>query len=162
MSDPEFSNYIPDNFEILVKKNAMNCFYYSVSGGDSLLIIENDFKKIIKAAKRIIEDTNDLKGKPAIRIAIDFGSIVYSHAEGIVTKIKTGEPLRISARLEPFVKPNEIWCTEKCFQSELDNSIKYVELHDDEVELTQINGKYNIKKKGSSEPDILMNLYKII
>ena len=77
MLDPEFSKYIPENFEILVKKNAMDCFYYSVSGGDSLLIIENDFKKIIKAAKRIIEDTNELKGNPAIRVAIDFGSIVY-------------------------------------------------------------------------------------
>jgi hypothetical protein len=161
MSDPEFSKYIPDNFEILVKKNAMDCFYYSVAGGDSLLIIENDFKKLIKAAKRIIEDTNDLKGNPAIRSAIDFGSIVYSHAEGIVTKIKTGEPLRISARLEPYVKPNEIWCTGNCLQSELDHSIKYTELHD-EVNLTKINGRYNIKKKDSSEPDILINLYKII
>jgi hypothetical protein len=162
MLDPEFSKYIPDNFEIMVKKNAMDCFYYSVSGGDTLLIIEKDFKKLIKAAKRIIEDTNDLKGNPAIRIAIDFGSIVYSHAEGIVTKIKTGQPLRISARLEPFVKPNEIWCTENCFQSELDNSIKYIELHDDEVDLRKTNGRYNVKKKDSSEPDILMKLYKII
>lgn len=162
MSDPEFSKYIPENFEILVNKNAMDCFYYNVSGGDSLLIIENDFRKLIKAAKRIIEDTNDLKGNPAIRIAIDFGSIVYSHAEGIVTKIKTGEPLRISARLEPYVKPNEIWCTENCLKSELSNSIKYTELHDDEVDLTKINGRYNIKKKDSSEPEILMNLYKII
>lgn len=162
MADPEFSKYIPDNFEILVKKNAMDCFYYSIPEGDSLLIIEDDFKKLIKVAKRIIEDTNDLKGNPAIRIAIDFGSIVYSQVEGIVTKIKTGEPLRISARLEPYVKPNEIWCTGNCFQSELDNSIKYIELQDDEVDLTKINGRYNIKKKGSDEPDILMNLYKII
>jgi hypothetical protein len=161
MNDPELSKYIPENFDILVKKNAMDCFYYNVTGGDSLLIIEYDFKKIVKVAKRIIEDTNDLKGNPEIRIAIDFGSIVYSHVEGIVTKIKTGEPLRTSARLEPYVKPNEIWCTENCLKSKLDNSIKYTELHENEVNLTKINGRYNLKKKDSSEPDILMNLYKI-
>ncbi len=162
MSDPELSKYIPENFEILVRKNAMDCFYYEVTEGDSLRIIEYDFKKLVKVAKRIIEDTNDLKENPEIRIAIDFGSIVYSQAGGIVTKIKTGEPLRTSARLEPYVKPNEIWFTENCLKSELDNSIKYTELHDNEVDLTPINGKYNLKKKDSSEPGILMNLYKII
>lgn len=158
MSDPDLAKEFQDRFQIIVQKNSLECFYYNLSGGDSILVIDKDFKKILKIAKRIIEDTNDLNGKPSIRIAVDYGEITYKHSDGLVSKISIGDPLRISARLEPFVEPDEIWCTENCFNE--NDCIEKEEITSrDGVEYK--DGYCNIKKKGSNEEDIWMRLYRI-
>ncbi len=158
MENPELSVIFTEQFEFLVKKNALDCFYFNVSGGDSILILEKSIKKIIKIAKRIIEDTNELESNPQIRIAIDYGDITYKHSEGVITKIVTGLPLRISARLEPFVKPNEVWCTENCFiNDEYTNKIL-----GNEIDSLEITGEsFNIKKSGSTEEDIFIKIFKV-
>ncbi|MDA3810456.1 MAG: hypothetical protein PF518_09030 [Spirochaetaceae bacterium] len=158
MEDSNLAKDFPVQFELLVKKNALDCEYFSVSSGDSILIIDREFKKIIKVAKRIIEDTNDLKSNPSIRIAIDYGEITYKHNEGLISKIITGEPLRIAARLEPYVAPDKIWCTTNCFyNSEYQQKDLITKIHG----LENQNGLFNIKKKDSTEPDLYIKLFSI-
>ena len=161
MQNEFLSIYIPENFDVIVKKHCLDCFYYKVSNGDSLFVLESDFKKLLKAIKRIIEDLGELQGNPRIRFAIDYGQITYSVNDGYVTKIKNGSPLRLSARLEPLVTPNEIWVTENVFKQLEDEHFSFIDLAENGCDLESINGEFNIKKDGSPEDDIFMKLYKI-
>jgi hypothetical protein len=161
MQNEFLSIYIPENFDVIVKKHCLDCFYYKVSNGDSLFVLESDFKKLLKAIKRIIEDLGELQGNPRIRFAIDYGQITYSVNDGYVTKIKNGSPLRLSARLEPLVTPNEIWVTENVFKQLEDEHFSFIDLAENGCDLESINGEFNIKKDGSPEDDIFTRVTKI-
>jgi class 3 adenylate cyclase len=161
MVDPEMREYIPENFENIVKINAVNSLYYNVSGGDSLVILDTDLQRLAKTAFRIIEDLSDLRTSPKIRIAIDFGLVTYLVTENHITKLKTGEPLRLSARLEPFVTPNEIWLTERAFEKIGEGNYSAEIITDQILNLPKVGEQYNIKKTDSPEDDILVRLYKL-
>ena len=153
MEDKELSIDFQKKFEFAVHQNALSAFYYNISDGDTITIADHGLKKLVKIAKRIIEDTNELPTNPQIRMAIDYGEVTYEQESGVVTKLVTGHPLKNSARLEPYVIPNEIWCTDNCFVDS--NEVDKYKIK------TLTNDKLNIKKQGSSEDDIHMKIYRV-
>ena len=154
---------ISDKLDQIVKHQATNCKYSNVSGGDSLQIVDHDAVLVFKTASRIIEDLSEVPGNPTMRIAIDCGDISFEESQDVFVP-KDGSPLRTPARIEPFVKPSEIWVTES-FKSMLEKGTdKYevIELtQNDASELEYKDGMFNVKKKGSPEDDFYIKLYKI-
>lgn len=82
-----------------------------------------------------------------------------NNTSGIVKKVLTGNPLRIAARLEPIVIPNEIWCTKDCVsKSDYRNTVQILE-----IPVVEKKGKtFNIKKKGSAEDNIFIEIYRVV
>ena len=153
---------ISDQLNAIVNQHATNCRHYMVKG-DSVEIIDHDAFDVFKTALRILEDLIDTPGNPMMRIAIDCGQITYEESQDVFVP-KDGNPLRTPARIEPYVKPSEIWVTEsfKAMLEKESDKYKVVELtQNDAPELEYKDGKFNVKKKGSPEKDIWIKLYKI-
>ncbi len=163
MIDPDLRDYIPESFERIVNVNCAECFYYHITSGDSLLILDNSIVKICKSAFRIIEDLSELRGNPQIRMAIDFGKIVYSISEDSSIKVKTGDPLRIASRIEPLVTPNQVWISEEAKNHFPESKFAAVPLNPENLTLPFLEtGELNIKKKDSTEEDIFLNIYQVL
>lgn len=168
-----FSKYIGQNrdieiserFKSIVKDHTKKCKYYDVSQGDSLVIIDHNPQHIALVAQRIIDDLEISPGKPKLRVGIDFGEISYNLSKKTFNPTG-GNPLRTAARIEPLVRPREIWATEgfKNLLEQYPGDFKAVKLKSEHVlsEIPHKDGKFNIKKKGSTEPDFFLKLYRII
>ena len=106
-----------------------------------------------------------IEQNPKIRMAIDHGLIAYERAESTLVQ-SDGEPFVTAARIEPLVKPGEIWCTE-AFKIMLNKSEgRYKAMKIKKAEAPHIpfkNRMFNVRKekKEGGEEDILLKLYRI-
>lgn len=84
---------------------------------------------------------------------------VQTHA-GLIS----GAPFRIAARLEPHVTPNEIWVTES-FKRALERGPTLYEAAEIPAEKQSdgawAEGKLNIRKQASREPDQWIRVFRI-
>ncbi len=88
----------------LLAKHCMEFKHFEVIGDYSFSIINTEVNETVKALVRLAEDLHDEHpAHPLLRIAVDFG------------KITTNDKslLRSAVRIEPKVKPGEVWITEK-------------------------------------------------
>jgi class 3 adenylate cyclase len=146
-----------------VHTHATTCRHHEVSGGDSLILVHHDPSAVIKVVRRIMEDLFEVQGNPVLRVAIDYGPVTLSpsptHGD-----VLSGPPFRVAARLEPHVTPNEIWVTES-FKATLERGPTLYEAVDIPVGEQSggawVNGRLNIKKPGSREPDQLLRVFRI-
>ena len=133
-------------------------------GGDALEILHHDIQALAKMALRIVEDLRQERGRPLLRVALDFGKITYETREGQCTPL-SGEALRTAARLEPVVVPGQVWMTEavKVMLDKQQGSYMSQELDAQDKQDKQVNdkGEINCKKKDSQEPDFYIKVYKL-
>jgi len=167
----DFSGIMASNAEHAVRKRlsdavqahaADTCRHHEISSGDSITLVHHDPNAIVKVIRRIMEDLFEVPGNPVLRVAIDHGRVTMSAA--VEAGIMSGAPLRLAARLEPHVTPNEIWVTE-AFKIALEAGptlYDAVEIPaDDQHGDAWSAGMLNIKKPGSREPDDWIRIFRL-
>lgn len=126
-----------------------SCEIVTHSEGDSVSIVERDAEKIASAAFRLLDHVKRLGLQ--VRIALDCGPMTVAGPTET-----TGRPLLISARVEPLVTPNQIWCSE-AFKKELERRAGIYEVEELAGELSpalearRSAEGFSIGKKGQRE-----------
>jgi len=149
----------------IVNHEALKCRYFKAGDGDSIQIVHHDPHHLVKVAHRISEDLLELPEKPLLRIAIDCSEVRYEENNGVFIRLVSGTSLRTSARLEPCVIPGQTWITEPVKVLLEQNSGKYqamIIIPENAPHLEHKDGKFNIKKSGSSEDDFFLTLYQVV
>ena len=98
----------------LATPEGLDCEYVTHSEGDAVSVVERDPEKTADAAFRILDMVKRLG--LAVRIAVDSGPMTIASATEM-----TGTPFLVTARVEPLVEPNQVWCTD-AFRRELDKA----------------------------------------
>jgi class 3 adenylate cyclase len=146
-----------------VQTHASECRHFEVGGGDSITLVHHDASALIKVIRRIMEDLFEVEGHPVLRVAIDWGPVSLSRGSAGAGLI-SGAPFRIAARLEPHVTPNEIWVTGS-FKQALERAPTLYEAAEIPAEKQSdgawAEGKLNIRKQASREPDQWIRVFRI-
>jgi class 3 adenylate cyclase len=130
-----------------------------VSDGDAVVIVHDDPNALITVASRLSEDLFEAPGRPQLRVALDHGPLRLDESGEGKLVVLGGEPLRRVARIEPHVAPGEIWGT--------DEFRRALEARPTRYQATPVPGPdgagdaVNVKKPGSSEPDLWVRLFRI-
>ena len=165
MDDPRTEDAVRRTLPAVVERHASHCLLTEIAGGDSLTIVHHDPSGILKVAKRIMEDLFEAEGHPVLRIAIDYGSVRMNARTASGPTAPSGLPFRTAARLEPHVTPNEIWVTES-FTDALHSAPSFYEAVEitlpDSADGRWHQGRLNIKKIGSREPDTWIKVFRIV
>src|SRR4029079_1174365 len=99
-------------------------------------------------------------GRPQLRVALDHGPLrVDESGDGRVV-VLGGEPLRRGARIEPPAAPGEIWSTDE-FREALEARPTRYQATPVSTPDGGVDGAVNVKKPGSSEPDLWVRLFRI-
>src|SRR5262249_46799595 len=153
---------VSDALRKAAAEHAAQCVWYEVSEGDAVIVVHDDASALIKVALRMSEDLFEAPGHPQLRIAVDYGPVWIDEGSEGRQVVLGGEPLRRGARIEPHVGTGEIWAT--------DDFRQVLEERPSRYQATPIpprdeprgpEGAINVKKPGSSEPDIWLRLYRI-
>lgn len=145
-----------------VAEHAARCLWSEVSEGDAVILVHDDPNALINVALRLSEDLFEAPGRPQLRIAVDHGPVRLDEASDGRLVVVGGEPLRRAARIEPHVTAGEIWATDEFRQALEARPTRYQATHlppPDQGDGPE--GALNVKKLGSSEPDIWVRLFRI-
>jgi class 3 adenylate cyclase len=130
-----------------------------VRAGDAVLIAADDPVALAQTARHLMDDVYQAPGQPRLRIALHHGE-VQTHQAGdqLVPEIAGGEAVLCAARVEPIVEAGQIWVTEAFRQQFLERPSLWKT-----SPLVAPNGDelFNVKKKGSNEPDAFVRLYRL-
>jgi class 3 adenylate cyclase len=128
-------------------------------GGDSLWIAHEDPAALAEVARHIMDEVYQAPTHPRLRIALHHGDVQTMQREGNPSPvIAGGDAILCAARVEPHVEPGQIWATED-FRRQL---LQKPSLWRTTAVTPPAGGPYfNVKKEGSSEPDILVQLYRL-
>jgi len=144
-----------------VDQFAGDCLHASVREGDSLLLVDDRILVLIKAARRIVEEVSEAPGSPRMRVAIAAGPVEVRERADEPPEIAGGTAVLVASRIEPLVRPGEIWVTEDLHAmveaAETIFRTEAVRLEDSDAD-----GRVNVKKRGSAEQDIWVKLYRIV
>lgn len=145
-----------------VAHHAAHCLWYEVSEGDAVTIAHDDPNAMINTALRMSEDLFEAPGNPQLRIALDHGPVRLDDGPDGRPVVVGGEPLRRAARIEPHVTAGEIWGTDEFRQALEARPTRYqASPIPPAPDSAGPAGAINVRKPGSSEPDIWVRLYRI-
>jgi hypothetical protein len=130
-----------------------------VRAGDAAVIVADDPVALAQTARHLMDEVYQAPGQPRLRIALHYGEVHTRQCDtDLSTEVAGGDAILCSARVEPLVEPGQIWATEEFRQQFLERpSLWRTSL------LTSPSGEelFNVKKKGSQEPDSWMRLYRL-
>jgi class 3 adenylate cyclase len=130
-----------------------------IRSGDAALIAADDPVALAQTARHLMDEVYQAPGQPRLRIALHYGEVQTSRNDAdLSTVIAGGEAILCAARVEPLVEPGQIWATEEFRQQFLERPSLW------RTALVAAPGGdelFNVKKKGSSEPDAWMRLYRL-
>lgn len=168
MEDRRSEREIRETLRRAVNTHAAGCLWREITEGDSCIIAHDDPNALLKAATRLREDLFDAPGNPQLRIAVHYGPVRFDRAEDGGLALAGGPGVRLAARIEPHIRPGEIWATDD-FKTRLEAaptlySAVAIRLDAKEHRGGEIggDGTLNVKKPGSPEPDIWVKLYRIV
>ena len=130
-----------------------------VGAGDAALIAADDPVALAQTARHLMDEVYQAPGQPRLRIALHYGEVQTRQSDlDPSAEIVGGEAILGAARVEPIVEPGQIWATEEFRQQFLERPSLWRT-----VPLTAPNGDelFNVKKKGSQEPDAWVRLYRL-
>jgi class 3 adenylate cyclase len=140
---------------------ASDCLHASVGGGDSLMLVDDRILVLVKAARRIMEEVSEAAGSPRLRVAIAVGPVDVRERGDDPPSIEGGTAVLIASRIEPLVRPGEIWVT--------DDIRAMIEATDTIFRAEPVNhpaarddGHVNVKKQASEEEDMWVKLHRIV
>lgn len=154
MVDPDAEARVRDALNVAVETHAVGALYHRVTDGDSVLIVNNDAERLIACAHRIMEDLHRVEGHPSLRVAIVHGPVQIETRDGDPV-LRGGDALRLAARIEPRVQPNEVW-VDRTVKDHLDQVDAYYTaepITPDELD---------VSKPNSGERAIRLELYRVI
>jgi hypothetical protein len=135
--------------------------------GDAFVLLHRDPREVLTVVKGVQVDLYAATGEAELRVAIDFGPIgLERDAAGTPIGVRRGhDVLRNVARIEPLVEPSQVWVTER-FKEALERTPSFyrAEPIDAGVRATvrAPDGRFNVKKPGSTEEDHLLRLFRIV
>jgi class 3 adenylate cyclase len=130
-----------------------------IRSGDSALIAADDPVALAQTARHLMDAVYQAPGQPRLRIALHYGQVQTRQSDAdLGAVIVGGEAILCSARVEPLVEPGQIWVTEEFRQQFLERPSLWRT-----TPLIAPGGEelFNIKKRGSTEPDAWMRLYRL-
>ena len=140
---------------------AADCLHASLGEGDSLMLVDDRILVLIKAARRIMEEVSEAPGSPRLRVAIAAGPVEVRERGDEPPSIEGGTAVLVASRIEPLVRPGEIWVTEdlRIMVEAADTMFRAEPVR---LEDSLADGRVNVKKRGSAEQDIWVSLYRIV
>ncbi len=137
--------------------------YGMVSGGDSILIADNNPVSVISAAQHIEQRISHSEFKGSFRFGGEAGYVMVDGSGDEQTV--SGLSVRTAARLEPHVSAGEIWVTEEFVQRMRDQFsseiYRFEEIDSDSApSLANEEGRFNIAKTPRDDP-IFTKLFRI-
>lgn len=138
-----------------IERYAGDCLHASVVEGDSMLLVDDRILTLIKAARRIMEEVSEVPGSPRLRVAIAAGPVAVRERGEEPPEIEGGSAVLVAARIEPLVRPGEIWVTGEVREAldETDTLFRAEPIGD---------GPVNVRKDGSDEQDIWVRLHRVV
>jgi class 3 adenylate cyclase len=128
-------------------------------GGDSLWIAHEDPAALAEVARHIMDEVYQAPSQPRLRIALHHGDVQTRQREGDVAPvIAGGDAILCTARVEPHVEPGQIWATEEFRQQLLQKPSLW---RTTELKAPDGGPRFNVRKDGSSEPDLWVQLYRL-
>jgi class 3 adenylate cyclase len=143
---------------------AGDCLHASIVQGDSLMLVDDRILMLIKAARRIMEDVSEAPGSPRLRVAIAAGPVGVRDRGDEPPAIEGGTAVLVASRIEPLVRPGEIWVTEEIAEQLAASDTIFRTEHLPEVESAVAcrDGEVNVRKQTSDEQDIWVRLYRVV
>jgi hypothetical protein len=150
--------------EEAVERHAHTARSREITEGDHVLITHEDGAALARIARRILDDVYDAPGHPLLRIALHHGE-VRLQTGGASATVAGGQAIAVAARIEPRVKPGEIWCTEAfCAALARGPSLCRTIVLEPPAGTGgegPHGGAFNVRKDGSDEADIWVRLYRV-
>ena len=154
---------VRDALHQALERYAGDCLHASVGEGDSLLLVDDRILTLIKAARRIMEEVSEVPGSPRLRVAIAAGPVAVRERGDEPPAIEGGSAVLVASRIEPLVRPGEIWVTEEIgavlaatdtiYRAEPVAAPGTAPRHD---------GAVNVRKSDSDEQDIWVRLHRVV
>ena len=77
------------------------------------MLVDDRILVLIKAARRIMEEVSETPGSPRLRVAIAVGPVDVRERGDDPPAIEGGTAVLVASRIEPLVRPGEIWVTDE-------------------------------------------------
>jgi len=156
---------VRDALRHAVERHAAGCLHASLADGDSLLLVDDRILTLIKAARRIMGDVSELPGSPRMRVAIAHGPVAVRDRGEQPPAIEGGSAVLVASRIEPLVRPGEIWVTEeiRAVLAVADTIFRAEPVADvPAARERREDGAVNVRKAASDEHDIWVRLHRIV
>jgi hypothetical protein len=168
MDDPVVERAVREALRRALETHVAACAWYEIAQGDSFTIADDDPATLVKAVFRVRDDLFDAPGHPELRIAAHYGPVAVDRDERGGVRVAGGAALRLVSRIEPLVRPGEIWATAE-FTARLERRpslYRAAPLGQGAVSAAgpriAEDGRVNVRKEGSDEPDLWVTLSRIV
>ena len=104
---------VRDALHQALERYAGDCLHASIGEGDSMLLVDDRILTLVKAARRIMEEISEVPGSPRLRVAIASGPVAVRERGDERPAIEGGSAVLVASRIEPLVRPGEIWVTDE-------------------------------------------------
>jgi len=147
-----------------VNNFASDCLYTAHADGDSIMLVDDRVRVLVKAARRLMEEVAEAPESPRLRIAIAAGPVQVRERESEPLSIEGGSAVLVASRIEPFVTPGQIWITEEVRKllAATDTLFRTEPVTLDCGERARPTGEINVRKSGSDETDIWVRLHRVL
>lgn len=152
---------VRDALRRAVDSFAGDCLHASIGGGDSLMLVDDRILMLIKTARRIMEEISESPGSPRLRVAIAVGPVDVRERDDEPPSIEGGTAVLLASRIEPHVRPGEIWVTDD-IRAVLDDTDTIFRAEPIAHDAAREDGHVNVKKHASSEEDMWVKLHRIV
>ena len=130
-----------------------------IRAGDAALIAADDPVALAQTARHLMDAVYQAPGHPRLRIALHYGPVQTDRRGASQrTVIVGGDAILCAARVEPRVEAGQIWATEEFRQQFLERPSLW---RTSPLQAPDGGDRFNVKKPGSSEPDVWMCLYRL-
>lgn len=153
-----------DILQRAVNTFAGDCLHASYHQGDSVVLVDDRVRVLVKAARRMMEEVAEAPESPRLRVAIAAGPVQVREHESAPPSIEGGRAVLTAARIEPWVTPGQIWITEevRALLSSTQTLFRTEPVTVATVLPVRADGEVNVKKPGSDEADIWVKLYRVV
>lgn len=147
-----------------VANYASDCLHAAHDQGDSITLVDDRVRVLVKAARRLMEEVAETPQSPRLRVAIAAGPVQVREHESGPLSVEGGHAVLVASRIEPFVAPGQIWVTEdvRRLLESTQNLFRAEPVVLDWGERSRPGGEVNVKKPGSDESDIWVKLYRVV
>jgi class 3 adenylate cyclase len=146
---------VRDALRQAIERYAGDCLHASVVEGDSMLLVDDRILTLIKAARRIMEEVSEVPGSPRLRVAIAAGQVAVRERGEEPLAIEGGSAVLVASRIEPLVRPGEIWVTDEIREALAETDTLF---RAEPIDAAPVN----VRKQGSDEQDIWVRLHRVV
>ena len=127
--------------------------------GDSVLIASDDPVALVQTARHLMDDVYGVAGQPRLRIALHYGEVQTRQRDvDLRLMVVGGAAILYASRVEPVVEPGQIWASEEFREQFLQRPSLW---RTTQLRTPSGSELFDISKKGSSEPELLVRLHRL-